>query len=328
MGSICYKVIPMQSPSEPLETAQLQAFTRIVEARSLTRAAMELRVPRATLGRRLARLEQRLGVRLLKRTTRRLSLTDAGQSLYQHARSVLDAAARAEASVQRGDGALQGDLRISVPPAFSERLNDLVVAFACEHPGVRVLVHASTQHADLVGGSYDVALRASQHLEPGLVARTLARLTLVAVASPAYVKAHGSPRTTADLATHRCLMLFQRGEIPETHWPLRTGKRLRVTGAFFANDPVLLASAARAGLGIALLPSPVVRAELDAGALIAVLPKALGVEARLSVVFAERELLPPHVRAFIDALTRWGPTALIDARGAAPAPRARAPSRP
>ncbi|MCX5741312.1 MAG: LysR family transcriptional regulator [Proteobacteria bacterium] len=309
---------------EPLETAQLLAFTRTVEARSLSRAAAELRIPRATLGRRLARLEAHLGVRLLKRTTRRLSVTDAGESLYLHARNVLDAVARAEASVQRDDGALRGDLKISIPPLVHQGLTDLLVDFARDHPEVRVFVHASTEHVDLVGGGYDVALRATPQLEPGLVARTLVKSALVAVASPAYLQAHGAPRTTAELAAHRCLMMFQRGEIPETHWPLRTGKRVRVGGAFFANDLVLLANAARAGLGIALLPDTWVLEDLERGALVAVLPSAIGSETRLSVVFAERELLPAHVRAFIDALIRWGPTALVrEAAPAAPKPRPR-----
>ena len=108
-------------------------------------------------------------------------------------------------------------------------------------------------------------------------------------------------------------MVFQRGEVPETHWPLCTGKRLRVTGAFFANDPMLLASAAKAGLGIALLPRNLIRGDLDAGTLVAVLPTAVGIESRVSVVFAERELLPSHVRAFIEVLTRSVPTLLAPA---------------
>lgn len=298
----------MARPAEPLDTAQLLAFARTVEARSLSRAATELRVPRATLSRRLARLEARLGVRLLKRTTRQLSLTDAGQALYLHARTVLDAVARAEASVQRGDGALRGELRISIPPTVNQGLHEVLVDFARQHPEVRVFVHASTQHVDLISGGYDVAVRATPTLEPGLVARTLVKSSLIAVAAPGYLARHGAPRTPAELGGHRCLMMFQRGEVPETHWPLRSGKRLRVTGAFFANEPLLLVTAAKASLGIALVPESLVRDDLDAGALVAVLPTTVGVESRVSVVFAERELMPAHLRAFIDALTRWVPT--------------------
>src|SRR5438477_9871654 len=113
MGLSCYDLIQMQ---EPLETAELLAFTKAAEARSLSRAAEELGVPRATISRRLARLEQRLGARLLRRTTRSLVLTDAGEALYRHARLILDAVGDAEASVRRSDNAVRGALRVSVPP--------------------------------------------------------------------------------------------------------------------------------------------------------------------------------------------------------------------
>ncbi len=322
IGIICYFLILMPKVDEPLETAELLAFARTVEAQSLSRAATELRVPRATIGRRLARLESRLGVRLLKRTTRRLSLTDAGEALYAHARTVLDAVARAEECVRRGDGAIRGDLKVSVPPIPNESFHELVVDFARRHPDVRVFLHASTQHVDLIGSGYDVAMRATTRLEPGLVARTLAKTSLVAVASPAYLKAHGTPRTTADLAKHRCLMLFERGEVPETHWPTRSGKRLRVNGAFFSNDVALLTHAALGGLGIALLPLSFIAEAIEAGELVPVLPNALGVETKVSIVFAERELVPAQVRAFVDELTRWGPANLIRGRAPEPAPKA------
>src|SRR6187399_891368 len=113
MVSICYNLILMH---EPLETAELLAFVSSVDERSLSAAAAKLRVPRVTISRRLARLERRLGVRLLRRTTRSLTLTDAGSALYRHARMVLDAVRHAEASVQNTDDAMRGDLRVSVPP--------------------------------------------------------------------------------------------------------------------------------------------------------------------------------------------------------------------
>src|SRR5919204_694425 len=114
MGISCYDLIQMQ---EPLENVELLAFTKAVESRSLSRAAAELGVPRATLSRRLARLESRLGARLLRRTTRSLTVTDAGEVLYRHARIVLDAVGEAEASIRRKDDAVRGNLRVSLPPA-------------------------------------------------------------------------------------------------------------------------------------------------------------------------------------------------------------------
>jgi len=169
---------------DPLETAELLAFTRIVDARSLSRAAREMRAPRPTISRRLARLEARLGVRLLRRTTRSLALTDAGEALYRQARLVLDAVASAEASVRRPDDAMAGELRVSAPPIFDESFFDIVASFAKRHPRVRLQVHASTRHVDLRREGYDVAIRAGNEMTPGLVARPLFRSKLVAVASP------------------------------------------------------------------------------------------------------------------------------------------------
>ncbi|MFT3765913.1 MAG: LysR family transcriptional regulator [Minicystis sp.] len=295
---------------EPLETAELLAFAKTVEARSLSRAAAELGVPRATISRRLGRLEERLGVRLLRRTTRSLALTDAGEALHRHARIVLDAVHHAEASVRKADDAVRGELRVSVPPMADRSFGAMVCAFARRYPEVRLHVHSTTQHVDLVRGGYDVALRAGSALEPGLVARTLAREPMIAVASPAYLAEHGTPRTRRDLRRHRCLMGFARGELPQTQWPSSSG-RFQVEGALFTNDLVMLCDAALAGLGIALLPMIRVRPHLETGALVHVLPGTIAGESHVAVVYPEREFLPPQVRAFIDALVAWAAEELV-----------------
>lgn len=291
--------------TQPIETAELLAFAKTVEAKSLSRAAAELGLPRATISRRLARLEQRLGARLLRRTTRSLVLTDPGAALYRHARIVLDAVTHAEASVRRGDNAIRGDLRVSVPPSLDPSLHTMICAFARRYPEVRLQIHASTEQVDLQRGSHDVAIRASLEMPAGLVARTLMRGRVLAVAAPSYLAAHGTPRTRRDLRRHRCLMGFGRGEVPQTHWPFAGGVKQHVEGALFSNDITLLAAAALQGLGIAFLPELLVRGALDRGDLVPVLPGALQAESRLSVVYAEREFLPPQVRAFVDAVVAW-----------------------
>jgi DNA-binding transcriptional LysR family regulator len=300
--------------TEPLETAELLAFARTVEAKSLSRAAADLRVPRATISRRLARLEQRLSARLLKRTTRSLVLTDAGEALYRHARIVLDAVSHAEASVRRTDDAIRGDLRVSVPTMSDPSFYAMLSAFAQAHPEVRLQIHFSSQVVDLQRGGYDVALRASSELQPGLVARVLSRVPTIAVASPEYLAKHGTPRTRRDLRHHRCLMGFAGGEVPQTYWPLGSGGKLAIDGCLFANDPRMLCDAAVRGLGIALLPMMLVRDFLQTKELVQVLPGALGAEARLAVVYAERELVPPQVRAFVDAVVAWAEAALSAGR--------------
>lgn len=293
---------------DPLETVELLAFTRIVDAKSLSRAARELRVPRPTISRRLARLEARLGVRLLRRTTRSLALTDAGEALYRQARLVLEAVALAETSVRRPDDAIAGELRVSAPPIFDATFFDVVATFTKRHPNVRLQIHASTRHVDLRREGYDVAIRAGNEMAPGLVARTLFRSKLVAVASRAYLAQAGTPRTAKDLRRHRCLMGFAQGELPETHWRV-DGRSMHVVGAFFANDMPLLCGAAARGVGIALVPQLFAAPLLATRELVPVLPHASFGSGVVAVVYLDREMLAPQVRAFVEAIAGWRPLA-------------------
>lgn len=291
---------------DPVETAELLAFARTVEAKSLTRAAAELQIPRATLGRRLARLEERLGARLLRRTTRSLTLTRAGETFYRHTRMVLDAVAQAQASVQAGDDVVRGDVRVSIPPNLDESFSGMLTEFVKAHPQVRVQVDVSSRLVDLQRDGYDVVLRATSKIEPGLVARTVMRHRALAVASPAYLAEMGAPRTPRDLRKHRCLTGFARGEVPQATWPSGRGV-VRVDAVFSSNDLLLLRDAAVAGLGIAFLPLMAVSDMLDEGRLVQVLPRVVEAENRIAIVYVERELIPPQVRAFIDAMVAWAP---------------------
>ena len=288
---------------DPLETAELLAFARTVQAQSLTRAAAELKLPRATVSRRLQRLEERLGVRLLRRTTRRLALTDAGEVLYRHARLILDAVRDAELSVQRTD-AVRGRLRISVPPV-TPMFQGLLCDFIERYPDVRLEVHASARHVDLIAEGYDLALRAGVAPDSGLVGRTLYRQRLTAVASPAYLARRGTPQSVRELPRHSCLMGYSRGELPQSHWPLVHGGTVHVEGVLFSSDIFLLAEAARRDRGIALLPTALTAPFIEKGELVPVLQEVLGAQTLLMLVYPERELVPPAVRAFIDAVVAW-----------------------
>lgn len=302
----CYDLIHMR---EPLETTELLAFTKAVESKSLTRAAAELGIPRATLSRRLARLEDRLGARLLRRTTRSLAITDAGDALYRHARIVLDAVDEAEASIRREGNVVRGNLRVSCPPSITPAFVDLVAEFAVAHPQVRLQADFSTKMVDLQRDGYDVALRATSQFEPGLVARTLVRFEFVAVASPAYIAANGTPSSIRELRRHRCLMGFARGELPETHWVV-SGRKVPLDGVLFANSPGLLVRAAERGLGIAFVPTLAVARSIERGALVRVMPNVLREKGRIALLYPERELVPPPVRAFVDWMIARAPAAL------------------
>lgn len=304
MSTICYKSMQM---SELPETAELLTFVRAVEGRSITRAARELGVPRPTVGRRLARLEEKLGVRLLRRTTRTMVLTDAGEALFARARSLVIAVEEAQHAVRRRDDVPRGVLRVSTPPMQGVGLGLLAAAFLERCPLVQLIIDTGTRHVDLVTGGFDVAIRAASKIAPGLVARTLARIRLVAVASPSYLAAHPAPRRPTDLAAHRCLVGFDRGEHPAMHWPTSRG-RVRVPAHLATNDLSALREAALRGLGIAMLPSPLVWDDLTSGALVAVLPDRLIGEAHVAVVWADREFVPAAVRAFVDEAVRWAAT--------------------
>ena len=292
----------------------------MIEAKSLSRAAAELGIPRATVARRLGRLEERLGVRLLRRSTRRLSVTDAGERFYRHARIVLDAVSQAQSSVRATEEKkMRGELRVSVPPIIDESFSEMMTSFAKRYPAVRIRVDLSTRMVDLIREGYDVALRASLELQPGLVARTLARDRVIAVASPQYLAEHGTPRALKDLKKHRCLTGFARGELPQSTWPVGKGV-VHVDSSFSSNDVRLLREAALRHLGVALLPSVILGDLVDTGALVQVLPNLIGAESRIAVVYPEREFMAPQVRAFIDELVAWAPALQAMLRGRVSAP--------
>ncbi len=303
IGIICYNSSHMQ---DRVEISELEAFTRIVDAKSLSRAASELRMPRATIGRRLARLEERLGVRLLKRTTRSLMLTDAGEAFYRHARIALEAVDSATASVRAAADDAIGELRVSLPPVDDPDLAAMMLAFMSRFPRVRVRLDFSTRFVDLQRENYDVALRASAAtLEPGLIARTLYRSRLIAAAAPAYLTRAGTPRKAADLVQHRCIDLFSRGELPTTHWPLARGSKLAMNSVLSTNNLRFIKDACLAGHGIALMPELFVRREIDDGTLTHVLSGIIEGPNRVSIVYRERELMPKWTRMFIDELAEW-----------------------
>ncbi len=287
------------------ETSELRAFVAISDLGSVSGAAGELGLPRATVSRRLARLEDRLGVRLIHRTTRRLQLTDSGEELYAHARAILAAVDQATVAVQRDTSRPRGLLRVSLPPIRNAAFADMLVDFLVEYPDVELEVHATTAYVDLIASNIDAALRAAPSLDPSLIARRLLRSHSTAVAAPEYLAGAGVPESPDDLAQHRCLVGFARGERPSTHWPLRDGGRVRVRGALVSNSMELLHQAAVRGQGIAMLPHLFVVRELSEGTLEAVLPDVVGTDTEVSIVYPDRRLLKPAVRAFVDHCVAW-----------------------
>jgi DNA-binding transcriptional LysR family regulator len=249
-------------------------------------------------------------VRLLRRTTRKLSLTAAGEALYQRARAILDAIDDAERSVRHSDDTVRGRLRVSVPSGLPGTFFDLMSRFIARYPDLRLEVLSTARHVDLLAEGYDIALRAGAAPDSGLMSRTLRRVRLYAVASPAYVAKHGAPESVRALAKHACILGYTRAELPETHWPLLRGGSARVEGKLYSNDILMRRALAADGRGITLLPSLLADDGTRRGHLVPVLERGVGAQSQLMLVYPERELVPPAVRAFIEAVATWSETAL------------------
>jgi len=280
----------------PLE---LDTFVALVEAGGLSEASRILGEPRATLSRRLSRLEEHFGVKLVHRTTRRFEPTRAGQELYRRGRRIMEDVKAAELALRQGDGQPRGPLRISLPPAGA-RIAELITSFLEAYPEVEPDILTTARHVDLVAEGIDVALRAGTVEDPTLIRRTLLRQRSGLVASPAYLAARGTPQAVEDLRRHAAIVGYRGGEHAFPAFPLWAGGWVRVHAAVATNDLDLQIQLALAGRGVALLPGMVADPLLAAGRLVAVLPDAIGGEVPASLVYPRRELLEPQVQAFID----------------------------
>lgn len=282
-------------------------FVAIVEHGSISAAARERGVPRATMSRRLASLEDDLGVRLIHRSTRSMTLTRAGEALYRRARRVVEEARAARDEVQRHDDTPRGLLRVSIPPGVSgeDGLGCLMLDFLDRWPEVRLEVLSTARHVDVVAEGFDVALRAGPLREDGLVSRIVWRTDTLVVATPALAATHGAPTDPAALSSWPCVVGFDGQEVPERGWPLHAGGSVPVSGRFATNDLTLRAHLAVQGYGAALLPRQVVAKELAEGRLVPLLEGVVGATAALRVAWPERAYLPAAVRAFIDHAVAW-----------------------
>lgn len=277
----------------------------MVECGSLTAAAQALGIPRPTLSRRLTKLEDRLAVPLVHRTTRKLTLTAQGERLYAQARQVVAAARQAEDDVRRQDGVPRGLLRVSTPMGMP---GQLVASWASEflhqNPHVQLELVARGDHVDLVEQGFDVALRGGPVEDPALIMRTLVRMRQIAVASPGYLGERGVPRTADDLVDHSCIVGYRAGWAPDPRWPLLQGGTVNVTGALISNDMYVRMHSAVQGLGVAMVTDRPAQPMLQDGRLIHVLPSVLGRSEQVSLVYVDRGFVDPKVRAFVDLMVR------------------------
>lgn len=288
----------------------MATFVQVVEGRSFSAAARRLGVTRSAVSRQVAALEDRLRARLLNRTTRRLSVTEAGAVYFEHCARILAEAAAAERALADLDEAPRGLLRINAPMSFGQaHLAPAVAGFLAAHPALKVELTLDDRVVDLVGEGYDVAVRIAELPPSTLVARKLAVNRRVLCASPAYLAHAGTPARPEDLTRHACLgyAYLTTG----SDWRFRGADgpiTVRIDAAMSANNGDVLRHMALAGLGIILAPTFIVGDDLRDGRLVPLLADWADADTGIYAVYPHSRHLSPKVRALVDFLaTRFGP---------------------
>lgn len=290
------------------DVLSLMVFARVVEAQSFTAGAARLGLSKSVASSRIARLEERLGTRLLLRTTRRLSLTADGLALYEHAARMARAADDAATLAAGAAVEPRGVLRVNAPVTFAEQYLCQPIALYLEaHPRVRVELMLSDRFENLVAERVDVAIRISaRQRDSALVGRKVADDRSVVCASPAYLGRRGTPLTPADLIHHDCIRYSLLDASDE--WRFKSdGKSysIPVAARFEVQSGSVLRSAALAGMGLCVVPSFMVAAELSSGALVQVLEEFSFVRLAVMAVYAPTRVVPSNVRAFVDLLVAF-----------------------
>lgn len=281
----------------------LFAFERIVALGSLTAAAGELGLSLAVVSKRLASLEQRMGVRLINRSTRRLSATDSGKILYSHAVRVVAELAHARDALARQRREISGLLKITAPNSFGRRrLVPLLSQFGVQHPQLRMQLHLTDEVLDLIAGGFDLAIRYGELRDSSMVARELVQNRRILCASPEYLRRFGQPQRLSDLMRHRCIVT---GSAALTEWRFDNQRRFgptRVVGHIVCNDGDAAHAMALEGMGIVFKSIWDVADDLKSERLVQVLPKHAVAEAPINAVYLRGHNRVPRLRAFIDFL--------------------------
>lgn len=291
--------------NETIDLGELRVFAAVAARRSFVGAAGALRMPKATVSRKVQALEARLGLRLLQRTTRRVSLTEAGAAFLERCEAVEEALAEAEAVVAQHGAAPRGTLRITAPSSLVRLLvTPVLPGLLARHPELRIHLTLKNEVEDLVGKGVNLALSPWPPGDGRHLARVLGTVEQGCYASPAYLARHGAPRRPEDLARHR-ILLYTGGPEARPEWTLqRKGRAVTVPVApvFAANALPPIHDAAVAGLGIAMAWTTLLEEELRAGRLRRVLPAWSGPPVTLRALYPSRVGLAPKVRAALDYL--------------------------
>ena len=287
------------------ELAHLASFTRTAEHGSFSAAARSLGLTPAGVSKNVARLESALGVRLFHRSTRRLALTESGERFLQQVRDPLASLESAVAGVRDRNEDPSGTLKVSMGQALGRNfLVPLLGDFLARYPAVLPDWHFDNRRVDLVGEGFDAAVGGGFALTPGVVARELARVHIVAVASPGYLSQRPLPRHPDDLASCDGIMRRSSPTGRVRPWTLRTRRgvdqAVPCKPRLIFSDPEAIAQAARLGLGVALVPMPFAFAHIDSGELVRLLPGWYSDAGPLSLYYPSRRMMPAKTSVFVD----------------------------
>jgi DNA-binding transcriptional LysR family regulator len=285
---------------------QISTFVEVVARGSLSAAARAEGIAPAMIGRRLDALEERLGVKLLQRTTRKIALTNEGTAFLEDCQRILAELEDAEAAVSDRSARATGHLTISAPAGFGRRhVAPLLPSFLAEHRDLTLSLDLNDRVVDLIGEGVDVAIRIASLTDSSLVGVKLADNKRVVVASPSYVKRHGTPATLDDLSKHNCLAISSQGS--QRGWTFRQHGRnvtIKVTGNLECNDGQVLHDWALDGKGLSWRSMWEVATEIESGELMTVLDDFAAPGGDIYAVFAQRRHLPLRIRALVDFLRR------------------------
>ncbi|RDJ15444.1 LysR family transcriptional regulator [Rhizobium grahamii] len=285
----------------------IAVFVKVAQLESFSRAARALSMPVSTVSRRVTALEEQLGVTLLQRTTRKLSLTAQGRAYYDQCSEPLNHLNDAESVLTRGQRRPEGLLRISVPVVVGqEPFYDFLSAFLTKYLEIKVDVLITNVFLDLIAENVDAAVRFGELADSTLVAQRIGKSIRYLVASPAYVQDHGAPKRPEDLLSHQCILLNGRNN--EAEWHLVNGEqsvRLHVAGAIAVHDVQSIRAFACRGHGIGLLPSHYCDDQIANGDLVRVLPDWSPPTAFVHLVYPTRRFLPSKLQVFLQELKNW-----------------------
>lgn len=284
---------------------EMTTFVTIVEAGGISHAADRLNIGKSAVSRRIADLEERLGAQLITRTTRRMSLTDAGKEFYKRSQQILNEVEAAEASVSQQRQQLKGPLRVAAPLSFGlMHLQGVITEFQLAHPEVQLDLELNDRRVDLIEEGFDMAIRIGELADSSLIARRICAIDHSICASPAFWQEHGKPQTPADLAKLPCLMYSNSEENKRVtlHDAKQNPVNVTMQAHMYCNNGDFARTSALAGIGFMITPNFIVYRDLEAGKLEAVLTEYRYKNMTLNVVYPSRRFVSRKVTTLIDLL--------------------------